>query len=73
MVSLHKQSFPEEDECTQASTDSVSAKRISEFTETPQISRTNGRNPETQQIGEVGRIQPPIWGGGGGALCTLCG
>ena len=39
MDSLHKQSLPEEDECTQASTDSVSAKRISEFIETPQISR----------------------------------
>ena len=57
--SLHKQSLPEEDECTQASTDSVSAKQIGEFTETLQISRTNGPNSETRQIGRTNRQSWP--------------
>ena len=69
MVSMHKQSLPEEDECTQASTDSVLAKLIGKFTETPQIRRTNGRNPETQQIGRTNRPSRPSsaadLGGGG--------
>ena len=37
----------------------MSAKRIGEFTETPQISRTNGRNPETQQISRTNRRSRP--------------
>ena len=73
MVSVHKQTLLEEDECAQASTSSVSAKRISDFTEPAQVSRTNGQNPKTQQIGRTNRRSRPSsaadLGGGGGWHC----
>ena len=43
-----------------------SAEQMGKMTETQRISKTNRRMSETQHIGEVGRIRPPIWGGGGG-------